>query len=105
MVGSNFFSSTMIGLPSASMNWILPTMRRIVWSVELFCSLSFAGVTTLPEPCSTRSVIFISMTSPVTSHSVLLIAPRTGRPASGVPRLPLFYEVPPRAPGTRSEGR
>src|SRR3972149_2670539 len=52
------------------MYWIFPAMRRTVSLAEVFVSLSvpvsFAGETTRPEPFSTRSVTFISVTSPVT---------------------------------------
>src|SRR5439155_559223 len=45
---------------------------------ELFFSTSFAvnfaGETTRPEPCSTRSMTFMSVTSPVTIPALTLIA-------------------------------
>src|SRR5260370_19197818 len=80
MVGSLRASSSLIGWPWASTYRSLPATRRTVWSREVFFSMilpvSFAGATTRPEPSSTRSVTFMSVSSAVTIPVLSFIADR-----------------------------
>src|SRR5205823_8271189 len=72
--GSLRASSSLMGRPWASMYRILPATSRTDWFPDVFfrrsVPVSFAGETTRPEPCSTRSVTFISVISPIRMPAV-----------------------------------